>query len=120
MSDAFIVNIKFCFFNDEPDVLLELIDGQQVELQMLHTTTNCFRNFLRISRGQHKHNLRWWLFECLQQSSFCRTREHVDFVENENPMATRARQRSCLDDVANLLDTVIAGCVQFKDVVTGA
>ena len=120
MSDAFIVNIKFCFFNNEPDVLFELINRQQVELQMLNTAANRLRHFLRICCGQHKHNLRWWLFKRFQQCSFSGTGEHVDFVENEDTVATRTCQRSCLDDVANLLNTVIAGRVQFKNVVAGA
>ena len=43
----------------------------------------------------------------------------MDFVKNENPVATRAGQRGCLDDVANFLNTVIAGSVQFENVITG-
>jgi hypothetical protein len=55
-----------------------------------------------------------------QSGSFSGTGEHVDFVENEDTVATRTCQRSRLDDVANLLNTVVAGRIQFKNVVAGA
>ena len=42
MGNAFIINIKFSFFNNEPDVLLKLVNRQQVELQMLYATANRF------------------------------------------------------------------------------
>jgi 6,7-dimethyl-8-ribityllumazine synthase len=35
-------------------------------------------------------------------------------------MSTRARQRSGIDDVANLLNTVVTGGVEFQHVVAGA
>jgi hypothetical protein len=44
----------------------------------------------------------------------------VDFVENENAVTTGAGQSRRLDDISNLSDTVVAGCVELEDVVTGA
>jgi hypothetical protein len=44
----------------------------------------------------------------------------VDFVQDEDAMATRARQRCGVDDVANFLNSVVAGGVQFQNVVASA
>ena len=82
-----------------------------MELQVLHTAADGFRNLLRIGGGQNKHHLFWWFFQRLQQCSFRSAREHVHFVENENAMTTRASESSCIDDVANLLNAVVAGRV---------
>jgi 6,7-dimethyl-8-ribityllumazine synthase len=44
----------------------------------------------------------------------------VDFVQDEDAMSARARQRCGVDYVANLLNTVVACGVQFQNVVAGA
>ena len=91
-----------------------------MKLQMLHAAANRFGNFLRICCCQNKDHLLWWLFQSFQQRCFCTTGEHVHFIQNKDAMTTRACESSGFDDVANFLDTVVAGGVQFENVVTGA
>ena len=58
-------------------------------------------------------------FEGFQQRRFGRLGQHVDFVENENPVAAGAAETGPVDEVANVIDSVVAGCIEFDDVVAG-
>ena len=48
-----------------PHVVFKFFGGQQTKLQVLGAATDGVAHFLRVGGGQHKHHVRWWLFECL-------------------------------------------------------
>ena len=50
----------------------------------------------------------WWFFQRFQQCSFSALRQHVHFVENENTMPPWVTKRRVVDELANVVDTVIA------------
>jgi hypothetical protein len=118
--DDVVGHIEASVGDDPPYVLIEIGDRQQMELKVLNATANGLADFLGVCGREHEHNVFRRLFEGLQQGSFSATRQHVDFVENENAVTTGAGQSRRLDDISNLSDTVVAGCVELEDVVTGA
>ena len=120
-----LCNCRFAYFeigifNYPSHVFVEVVHWQQMKLQVLGTTTNCLAYFLRISCGQHKHHMWRWFFKRLEQRSLCWLREHVHFVQNKHTMTARVAKRRTLNQVAHVFDTVVAGCVKFKNVVAVA
>ena len=106
--------------SNPPNVLLQRVCGQQVELQMLCAAPNSVGHFLRVGGCQHEHDVRRRLFERLQERCFSWLGEHVDFVEDVHLVATRRSERRLVDQVAHCIDAVVACRVEFMHVVARA
>ncbi len=87
---------------------------------MLGTTANGFAHLLWIGGGQHEHHVRWWLFEGLQQGGLGSGAQHMHFVEDEHPMSARVTHSGTFDELANIVDAVVARGIEFEHVETGA
>ena len=106
--------------NDEAHVLGQVVHRQQVELQVLGAAADGLADLLRVGGGENEDDVRRRLFQGLQQRRFGGLRQHVDFVEDEHAVATGAAQTRPVDEVTYGFDAVVAGCVEFDDVVAGA
>ena len=95
--DRVFTDNKFCVSNNPTNMFFEYLKWQEMKLQMLRSTTNCFAYFLRISCRQNKNNVVRWLFEGLEQRCFGGLRQHVYFVQDEHPVATRIAESGTLD-----------------------
>ena len=75
------------------------------------------RDLLRIRRREDEEAPRRGLFEGLQQRVERRRREHVDFVDDEDPVAAgRSGVADRLDDLAHVVDAGAARGVDFLNV----
>ncbi len=79
------------------------------------------QHLLRVGRGEHELHVRRRLFQRLEQRVERRRREHVDFV-NDVDLELRAGGRvfAGLAQLADLLDAVVAGAVNFQHVERAA
>ena len=118
--DGLVVNGEPGLLDDEAHVLVEFVDGEKVELQVLHAAADGLGHLLRVRCRQHENDVFRRFLEGLQQGGLGTLGEHVHFVEDEDAVTTRTGESGGLDEVADLLHTVVAGCVEFEDVVAVA
>ena len=87
---------------------------------MLRAATNGFTYFLWVGSGKHKHHMRWWFFQSLEQRGLGWLREHVYFVENKHAMTAGVAKRRSFDQVAHVFYAVVTGGIQLQHVVAVA
>ena len=100
-------------------VRLELVHRQQVEPHVLRAAANGVADLLRVGGRQHEHHVRRRLLERLQERGLGLLRQHVHLVEDVHLVAAGRAERCLLDEVADRVDTVVAGRVELVDVVAG-
>ncbi len=118
--DGFGVGVEPGVVDDPLHVLGQLVEGQQVELEVLGAAADGGQHLVRVGGGEHEHHVRRRLLERLQQRVRRRGRQHVDLVEDVHLGATRRAQRRLADEVAHGVDAVVAGRVELLQVVRGA
>ena len=101
-------------------MFFQLFGGQQAELQVLGATANRVTHLLWIGGRQHEDDVGRRLFERFQQCGLGPGAQHVHFVEDEHAMAARVAHRRALDEFADVVDAVVARCVEFEHVETRA
>ena len=73
--------------------------------------------FCDLGRGEDELDVRRRLFQRLEQRVERRRREHVDFVDDVDLVARSAGPKlHVLAQLADLVDAVVAGAVDFQDV----
>ena len=75
-----------------PDVRLEFVHRQQVELEVLDARADGGTDLLRVGRREHEHDVWWRLLEGLEQRSLGALREHVHLVEDVHLVPTRGTE----------------------------
>ena len=110
-------NVEPGLVDDVPDVLLELVRGQQVELEVLGAAAD------RLARPSAD---RWWRARTrragggsssvFSSASDGRVRQHVDLVEDVHLRAAGRAERGPLDEVADGVDPVVRRRVELVDV----
>ena len=99
-----------------PDMGLQLLGREQVELQVLGAAADGRAHLLRIGGGEHEHHVWRRLLERLQQRRLGRPGQHVHLVEDVDLVAAGRGVRGALDQLADVLDAVVAGGVELVDV----
>ena len=80
--DRTVGDVEAGVLDHPPDVGLELVHRQEVELQVLRARADGLAHLLRIGGGEHEHHVRRRLLQRLQQGRFRRLRQHVHLVED--------------------------------------
>ena len=69
---------------------------------------------MRVCRGEHEDDVRWWLLQCFQQRIERAGREHVDFINDVDLVAPLRRPAgNFFAQVTNIVHAGIGGAVNL-------
>ena len=95
--------------------------GNRAKLKALAAGNDGRQHFVGLGRGKDKLHVGGRLFEGLEQGIEGRSTEHVYFVDNIDFKAALGRGKAAVfAEVADLIDAVVRGAVNFDDVHAGA
>src|SRR5208337_2832919 len=87
------------------------------QIKALAARENCGQHLFRIRGGEHEFHMRGRFFQRLQQGVERRRGEHVNFVDDVDfKVGGGGGVTASFTQLADLLDAVVAGAINFKDV----
>ena len=99
------------------ELALDLVVGEAPEPEVLAARQDGGGELLRLRGGEHEQQARRWLLERLEKRVGRRAAEHVRLVEHPNAHpAAQAGEPHLLPEVAHVLDRVVRGGVELRDV----
>ncbi len=94
-----------------------ILYGDSVEVINLASRQNGREHLVLLCRGQNEHDIRRWLFKCLQKCIESRVGEHVHLVDYKHAViGIDRRHLHLVDDIFHIVDTVVGCGVEFYDV----
>ena len=114
--EGVVVDLQPGVAGDVARQLGERLRGDEAKLVVLRAAADRGQHLLRISRSENEYDVGRRLFERLEQRVRRRRRQHVHFVDDVDLPAPRRRQRHAAHQVADGVDSVVGGGVEFLHV----
>ena len=98
-------------------MLHDLLQAQAAEIEPLASAQNGRRDLVRLGGGKDEDDMLGRLFEGLQQSVEGLGRQHVDFIDDVDFVATLGRPvADRFPQLADVVDAAVGGAVDFENV----
>ena len=95
--------------------------GDRTEIEALAAREDGGQNFIRLGGGEDEFHMRRGFFERLKQRVEGGVRQHVDLVDVEDfELPPRRSETDGFPEIADLLDAVVRGSVDFQDIERAA
>ena len=96
----------------------DVLHGHSAEVVDLATGKNRWKQFVLLGSGKDEDGVFWWFFECFQKCIEGSGGEHVNLIDDEHFVFSHLRRNVDLfNQLANVVNTVVGGCVEFMNVV---
>ena len=115
--EGFVGSLDAFLFANVAEAAADLVYGQALEVKTLHTAQNRLRHLVDFGRCKNENHVGWRFFERLEESVEGASREHVDFVDDEDfVLADDGRVLHTFNHIADVIDAGVGGRIYFIDV----
>ena len=96
----------------------DVLHGHAAEVVDLATGENGWEQFVLLGGGKDEDSVFGWLFESLQKGVEGSSGEHVNLIDDEHFVFAHLRRNvHLLNELADVVNTVVGCCVEFVNVV---
>ena len=95
----------------------DIFESDLPKIKTKRTRSDSLRDFIDLSRREDELHMWGRLFEGLEESVKCSSREHMYFIDDVNLIFTLIRLESCpLYELTDILDSIVRCSIDFYNI----